>query len=339
VIAAKSLPVVLCLACAIAITTLLPDRTIGYAQVAEAFPVTGLSMSYNGTRLAVIGRSMTNPATSQSTYYVDILDTFDFQPVSTIEVEDAWIRLVALNADGTRLAYNTVAGNVDVVDLTSGAYLVRGGNSVAETTDLVWNPAHDQFARVEPGLIWIANAETQVQTLHDAQGSGRFVAIAWSEDGHRLATSTYSRSTQETALQIWDLSAQDGFIDTPYLRRTDAGGTALAWNSDGTELASLERDGVHLYRAESGEEILHIPIEIEAAGLSLALHPEDTLVAVGSLQTIHVWSLPAGELVQTIEAQGPVDHLYWLDNHLIHGGSEGVYVDGELVYPDVRNAS
>jgi WD40 repeat protein len=333
VISPKSALIVFYIACVMTITTLLPDHTTTYAQEIEPFIVTGLSLSYDGTRVAVIGRSMTDPTTSQSTYYIDILDTSDFQPVSTIEVEETPTTLVALNAAGTRLAYSTVSGAGNIIDLNSGEYLQRGGISVAEFTGLIWNPTSDQLASVQPGLIRISDDDTEASshTLHDAGGSGRFISVAWSSDGNWLATATYSPSTQETALQIWDLSVEPTFIDTPTLRLPDAGGVALAWNSESTELASLERDGVHLYRAESGEEILHIPIEVESVGLSLALNPDGTRVAVGSFQSIQVWSLPSGDLVQTMDTHGSSQHIFWLHDHIIHSGSEGVYVDGELV--------
>jgi WD40 repeat protein len=330
--------VVLCIGCLMVIMCFSGNKSPVLAQDSVSFIPADLSVSADGTRAAVVMRS-----TSEPVGYVEVLNTSDFQSVAHIEEQDTLIYAAALNADGTRLAvHGGTEGNIRIFDLDSGEYVQKEyipSGSYAE--NLLWNPGGEQLAAAEDGRMSITEDLELLHTLPVGEGS-YLSSMAWSPDGLRLATSI-SMFTPDSAegkglLQIWELSAQPEEMDTPTLEIPILPYSILAWNSDGTEVANLQLDGIHLYEAVSGEEVLYIPLDAESGGMSLALHPEDTSVAVGSPGFVRVWSLPDGELIKTIEVPGAdgmqalVDYVFWLDDRLMYDGYDGIYVDGEPVF-------
>jgi len=124
-------------------------------------------------------------------------------------------------------------------------------------------------------------------------------AVAFSPDGHHLATTSHDRGFDEggstsTTCQIWD--AATARPSSPLLPHINYA-AALAFRPDGKVLATGDYSGaVHLWDVETGTT-LRPPLRAGSIVLSLAYSPDGRILAAGTAEPVNqvvLWDLAAG---------------------------------------------
>jgi len=135
---------------------------------------------------------------------------------------------------------------------------------------------------------------------HTLRGhTGEIFRIAWSPDGHTLAS-----PSQDTTIRLWDTT-------TGELRRVLEGhsqqANSVAWSPDGRTLASASSDKtVRLWDATTGKP--RDTLEGHSGGVwSVACSPDGrTLASASSDKTVRLWNAATGELRDTLKGHGEI---------------------------------
>ena len=143
---------------------------------------------------------------------------------------------------------------------------------------------------------WTTSARMPGTTLRTFTGHSDFVsAVAWSPDGHYIASGSWDHT-----VQVWN--ALTGALVTTYTAsgRSDGGGhteliSALAWSPDGRFIASGSWDHtVQVWNAMTGQLITMYGGHTEEVS-SLAWSPDGRFIASGSWDhTVQVWEAFTG---------------------------------------------
>jgi len=152
----------------------------------------------------------------------------------------------AWSPDGTRLAFGTLGGAIDTVDVRSGerSLLVRlPGEGVDLIEQISWSPDGARIAvrtyqeSSETGRLYLMDADaSNVRVLADDYDP---LGIAWSSDGTRLAFADGSRPEWQIRIRV---APMDGAAPTEIGSLSFAGCTynykcGLTWSPDGSEIA------------------------------------------------------------------------------------------------------
>jgi WD40 repeat protein len=116
------------------------------------------------------------------------------------------------------------------------------------------------------------------------------MSVAWSSDGHRLASSSY-----DNTVRVWDTSSGHELC---CLRGHESSVTSVAWCGDGRRLASGSRDKtVRVWDSADGKELLCL-CGHEDEVYSLAWSNDSRRIASGSKdRTVRVWDASSAECV------------------------------------------
>ena len=247
--------------------------------------------------------------------------------LSMIELDSHQASAVAFSPDGRRLAVGTSQDlgrlgtglrpssednlrPIFVIDVATDERVFELPGHAGSITALAYT---NDGTRIVSGSydrslsVWDAHTGELLQTIDN--GGGFVTGLAPSPDGQRLAVSVLKKKAY-----VVDLADLDG----PQLELAGHGSgvTAIAFNHDGTRIATGSRDRtVRLWDAASGEELATLSGHGEAV-TDLAFSPDDRLIAsacgeqtrfLGGTITaatgteLFLWDLDSSELVRKFE--------------------------------------
>lgn len=225
------------------------------------------------------------------------------------------VSALAFSLDGTKLAsageeklillWNTQTGkNIgsleghkdripDLLWHKSGDILVSAG---WDTTARVWD------TKTCDPIILLNSHATQVLTL------------AFSPDHDYLACSDSNR-----VIHIWTFADKK---TVHLLKESEGLSRLLAYNADGSELASAGDGMIHLWNPQTGTPLLQ-PKQATGTSVAMSLSPDGKRLAVGGGAGLHVWDTQAREIVFPLEEPMHVNVLAFSpDNQRIAGGTD-----------------
>jgi WD40 repeat protein/tetratricopeptide (TPR) repeat protein len=232
------------------------ERTLGRAKT----PLTSVAIGLNGTSVAASGedgtlrlgeiRSRTGPRWRRSW--------------RTIKAHQKLARRVAISPDGRLLLSASFDSSVKCWDLAT-THQVR---AFSEHTDSVWDVAFGPDGRTYSagmdGALWVWNIESGNPIGSYSAPSQRLSSMALSADGVTLAAGSL-----EGDVYVWNTTTDQPSRTLASGHRDAVGG--LAFNSDGSILASVSRDRTaRLWIVETEEQV--VAQRLMAAATSVAWH-------------------------------------------------------------------
>lgn len=180
-----------------------------------------------------------------------------------------------------------------------------------------WSPVNDQLASTIDNLIQIWDTSTG-QLIREMSINGAIHRdLAWHEDGVQLAT-----SATDSTVRIWNTSTGQVIKTLQHDRPVEA----LAWSPDFTQLASMNGNDILIWNVSNGQQIrtlsghTNLVNDLDWSSTGLASTAFD--------QTIHVWDVTTGEIVELIQTGLRVPNILWspTGNQLAYWGrTEGTW--------------
>lgn len=256
-------------------------------------------------------------------------DVTEGKPGPALEGPGAAFRSVSWSADGVRLASGDSGGGVRIWDGESGeAGPVHEERGWVES--VAWNPDCQQLAFIGPetdlhlwpgtrevpptrfrkdvkglGVVWSPNGKrlAVLGQLTDLWGvddqhlevtlKTHTEGVAWKPDGSQVAAADF-----DSGVQLWN--ATNG--SAGQVLKDIAGRIKVAWNRDGTRLASIGYGGLRIWDMTRSTSI---PGPDE--GRAVAWSAREDAVAYGSF----------GGIVGICDASGKVKHLFWAHHDVV----------------------
>lgn len=315
--------------CAFAILMLLGFGFAADAQSVVHYPVSAMTISPDGTLMAVAGRVVGGQDTRDGNEYpIDLVDLVKGTMIKTLG--DIWPPpdTLALNYDNTILAFRSVEGSAKLIDVATGTELYDFfGLSGVEPIGPAWSPVNNQVAAGIFNRINIIDGATLKPVGGIvASGDAIFTALAWSADGTRIAT-----STGDHHIQIWDTRSANPTLVTSL---PGGGGSSIAWSPNGSFIAVSGHGEVQFVDALTGAFTGSFALESEISNaLQVAWSYNGRFVAAGSEGKVFVFDALAGTS-KTYEVNDEVNFVAWdKDNHLYYDGGQDGVVKDSAYYP------
>jgi uncharacterized repeat protein (TIGR01451 family) len=169
-------------------------------------------------------------------------------------------------------------------------------------TSIAWSPDGTKLAGVnDRGSFQIWDATT-AQLLTSISSAGFSYDVDWSPDGSKIATGRNDR------VEIW---ASDG----QHLATLQDNGrevTSVAWNADGTKIASADVKGIVRIWNTSTNQIIQTFSGHTDIVYSVAWSPDETkLVSASADKSVRVWDATSGQTIQTLQNSDRVFVAAW----------------------------
>jgi dipeptidyl aminopeptidase/acylaminoacyl peptidase len=245
------------------------DRTFGLIR--------SLAWSPDGTHLASAGLDET----------ARVWEVATRRQVFTLHVGVA-VWSVAWSPDGTQLAAGAEDGKIRVLEplkQTRRARVFPAHRGRVQT--LAWNRQRNRLASCgQDCVVKVWDPIRGVELARTQPHLGSFLAVAWSPDGRRLA------STGDKLVLAWDAETRQKLAT---MRGHNDWVEGVAWSPDGTRLASASNDGsVRIWDPSTGEEAF--ALRGNAARFhAVSWHPDGAqLAAVNSDGQVWVWDATRG---------------------------------------------
>jgi WD40 repeat protein len=217
------------------------------AQEPYEYPYNPLiTMSRDGLIIAVSGRSM-DDSTARLGFRapVDFYDATSGNLLGSFAGSEDAIAGLALNADGSLLAYSNTTGRLGIVDVQKGLEenLIEVGG-VIEIGYPVWSPEETVIATFSGRALEIYDALRpwyEVSSYYD-EATGSVLGFDWSEDSNIIAYSANSNESSDGILVILRIGEDFGM---ELLKTIDApSSVTVAMSDDGSSVAISAEDGV-----------------------------------------------------------------------------------------------
>ena len=201
-------------------------------------------------------------------------------PNWSVDIGD-YVTAVTWSPGGQALAAAAANGPIQLLDGTSGTSLHELSGHDFGTLDLAWSPDGSSLASAgQDGTtrLWDAIRGREVAALDS--GADWVEHVAWSPLGNLVATAAGKH------LKLWQ---PDG---TLYHRADPHPSTiaGLAWNTDGTRLASICYGGIWLW--SPGQDDPDDGLECQDSLISMAWSPNGRYLVSGTQgATVQVWNL------------------------------------------------
>jgi len=211
---------------------------------------------------------------------------------------------VAYSPDGKQLATGGADGNVILWDANTGTQLDQFSNNGIGITKVGFTPdgKHLLIATDQPLAVTAVGEDATTQLWDLTTGKQVFVASQpvriWGLDinnaGTRFATAGFGG-----IVRIRDMATGQAIFELSGLNSTVLG---VAFSPDDSMLATSNRDGIILWDANTGKELLSLSDESSARGL--AFSPDGTrLLTTRGDGTIHILLLKIDELIELAKSR------------------------------------
>jgi WD40 repeat protein/transcriptional regulator with XRE-family HTH domain len=238
----------------------------------------------------------------------------------TLQGHTAEVYSLAFTPDSGRLLSGSDDGSLRLWDVASGQCVRVMQGYTASLLDIDWSPDGRQLVSGGTDMlvtIWDVTGGTQPRVLHGHRAvvSG----VGWSPDGRWLASSAW-----DDVISLWNPTSgacierqQDPDDPNTLLQRMQGHHgtvTSVAWNSDGTQLASGSsgRDSGELFvwEAQSGARLRAFEGHHWMVSAVAWSRRGDLLVSGGGDGALRWWEMHSGECMQVREAhKGTVQAL------------------------------
>ncbi len=178
-------------------------------------------------------------------------DTLTWQPARSFVLEMKSHSIEALSPDGYLLVVGTDTGAVHWLNAETGEVLAPPSDAHrSRVVGIAFSADGTRAASVSwDGTLAIWSPSSFQPIAHFRGHMLAALAVAFSPDGHRLATSSVGRE----AVRLWDLSTHRELMTLP---GQGANFNSVAFSPDGRWLAACSEEGtLHLWRAPSWAEI------------------------------------------------------------------------------------
>jgi WD40 repeat protein/serine/threonine protein kinase len=223
-----------------------------------------------------------------------------FPPDLLVLEHTGFVRSVAYNPDGKRLATRSQDGTIIVWDARTGdkRILHQGTRATVAFDTVTFSPDGKRVASSAGGSAKIWDAETGQELLSLTQKSSEFPSDtlrspAFSPDGKRLAT-----GSSRGQVIMWDAQTGERLLT---LEGHSVQIRCLAFSPDGKRLASTSPDKtMKLWDSESGQ-LLHTLQGHADYALGVAFSPDGKQLASASVdKTVKLWDALSGNEIRTL---------------------------------------
>jgi WD40 repeat protein len=205
---------------------------------------------------------------------------------------------LCLAPDGRRVAVATLAGDVLILNTSSGKLTATGAVHKGGALAVAWHPHGDVLATAgQDGRVCLVHPSTP--PTYRSFGRGWVEHLAWSSDGTRLAIAAGK------AIHVVGHNGEP--LAKHELKNTVA---ALAWLPGSAMLVVASYGGLWFYDLERGKSAVTFPSQ--GALLSLAPSPDGTVIAAGRQDdALELWRWPSGKPAEVSGYAGKVRQLAW----------------------------
>lgn len=195
------------------------------------------------------------------------------------------IKKLVFSPNSTRLGVLTSANDLAIYDATRRAFNSLKNTSIVQ--DIAFSPAGEQF------IITDSEAKIHVWDIANSQ---------WIENSELASTaaSTLATNSQFLAVGSQNEIFVTGMDGKGWVSQLESAGDSkiLAFSKDGSLLASIDSDGrVHTWQYQGGTFTAGVSLNNERA-VSLAIHPQKSLLAVGTATHVYITDFAGKELAR-----------------------------------------
>lgn len=220
---------------------------------------------------------------------------------------EAQLFAMAWSPDGERLAVATHRQGVLIYNRRARIFeTIERSDAPPRIRCVEWSPDARYLAAAGEGgsiLVWNSGDYAVCATLHGPRGM--VSAIAWSDDGTRLAAGSWGHGRDQLLIwetQSWRLShTLDDPTELVY---------GVAWSADGERLISAGSNGtLRWWNLHNGQCILSREGH-EGSVRSLQASPDGRRIAsCGDDGAIRIWEMATGEHIATLRRDRPYERL------------------------------
>lgn len=227
-------------------------------------------------------------STSDGEERLQVWDVATARRRSEIDGTGKFAIAVAISADGSQVASADQYGAVSASATAAGQNLVslRGGGEWRAKTALAYSPDGRRLAGTGDDLATIAiwDAQSHQRIGHFEGHTGPIYSVAFSTDGHRLASASSDRT-----VRVWNTDT--GACVAVLQGHTDEV-LAAVFHPDGMRLVSAGRDcAVWLWDLGTGQEVARLTGHTDYV-FSLAFSPDGQSLVSGSGDgTARIWDI------------------------------------------------
>ncbi len=248
------------------------------------------------------GKKLASGSGSQLPGTLKLWDVESGQNIVAFHVERSSVVSAAFSPDGAKLAW---AGRL--WDVATGQQLDiiqdKGLFKLEFSSDgvMLAGTSISAVNGKRAGIVKLYDIETGqlLKTLN--QGTERVSSIAFSPDGHLLA----SGSAVDGTVNLWDVdSGQNTAVFT--VKPNDGVAMCVAFSPDGAKLAVASAAGITLLEVSTGQHLYtrqHVEIgklEISVDVFSVAFSPDGTKLASASWDGVKLWDAAAGQNIAAL---------------------------------------
>jgi WD40 repeat protein len=244
-------------------------------------------------------------ATPQDAQTIALWNPEDGKLIRSFGVSNGPIRALAFSPDGSQIATIGTRTQPGLWDMVTGQSMVTS-STVSENSsgrgEAVFSPDRLRFASFgdEHGLsVWDARSGKKLATLvlDDSGFSTYVMALAYSPDGRRIASSQYGLGN---SICMWDAASYRQL----WRQVTHGGDDALAFSPDGRFLATGGDLIIDIRDADSGEVVQSLP-GFPRGVCGLAYSPDGRRIASASRDgAVRVWDSISGQELITLDGEG-----------------------------------
>ena len=207
---------------------------------------------------------------------------------------------MAFAPDGSRLAVATLAGDVLLLDTSTGELASTGAKHRGGALAVTWHPSGTSLATAgQDGRVCLVEPGSSQKPVYRSFGRGWVEHLAWSEDGTALAIA---------AGKAVHVVSPHGDLIVEFAAQSTV--AALAWLPGERRLAVAGRGGIWI--PPTGERKAPIDLPWSGALLSIAPSPDGKVIATGSHEcSLQLWDWPSGEASEVTGFSAKVRNLAW----------------------------